>query len=252
MKKIITLLLLLTLSSCSLIFPSRVLKRSGVFKSKGELKVLKSNNKEQKILFLGMRHIGRKEFYDDVAKKIDSLQKLGYVVFYENVKDTKEVSSLTTIKSVMKLRKLFGYSPEKHLDTTTNIIAGRIKYKGKYKLINQPKYSALKTDLLTATWSDVGLTELITEFEKKYSEIKLDSCDFKTHLRDREYKCKKAKRKLAKNFKNDFISDYRDKHLANKIIESKKNKILVVYGAAHYYGLWWRFYDLDKSISTKK
>ena len=68
MKKIIILLLLLTLTSCSLIFPSRVLKRSGVFKSKGDLKVIKSNNKEQKILFLGMRHIGRKEFYDDVAK----------------------------------------------------------------------------------------------------------------------------------------------------------------------------------------
>ena len=252
MKKIIILLLLLTLTSCSLIFPSRVLKRSGVFKSKGDLKVIKSNNKEQKILFLGMRHIGRKEFYDDVAKKIDSLQKLEYVVFYENVKDTKDVDFLTVKNSAMKLRKLFGYPPEKHLDTTTNIIAGSIKYRGKYKLINQPKYSALKADYLTATWSDVGLTELITEFEKKYSEIKLDSCDFKTDLKNRDYKCKKAKRKLAKNFKKEFISDYRDKHLANKIIESKKNKILVVYGAAHYYGLWWRFHGSDKSISTKK
>lgn len=251
MKKIFILLTFCTLTSCALIFPSVGLKRTGVFDTKSKLKTLKY--KEQKILFLGMHHIGRKEFYDDVAKKVDSLQKLGYVVFYEMVANTKKTDTLIAIKNAMKLRKLMGIPGEKYLDTTTNIIAGRIKYRGKHKLMNQPRYRDLKVDTLTAIWGDVSMNELITAFEKEHSEIKLDSCDYKFSLKDKNYKCKeKIDRGRLIDFKMKYIADYREKHLVKKIIESKKNKVLIVYGKNHYSGLFMELYYLTKKEDRKK
>lgn len=249
MRKLLALFIFSTLTSCSLIFLSVGLKRNGVFDTKSKLKTLK--HKEQNILFLGMHHIGRKEFYNDVAKKVDSLQKLGYVVFYEKVANTKKTDTLIALKNAMKLRKLMGIPSGKYLDTTTNIISGRIKYRGKYKLINQPRYRDLKVDSLTAIWGDVSMNELITEFEKEHSEIKLDSCDYKFSLKDKNYKCKKMDKNKRRSFRMKYVSDYREKHLINKIIESKKKKVLVIYGKAHYFGLWSELYTLKK-IDEKK
>jgi len=239
MKKILILLTFFILTSCGSIFPNRTLKRIGVFDTKSELEIIK--NKKQKIIFLLMHHVGKKEFYDDVAHKIDSLQKLDYTVFYESAIDDKEADSLITITNGMKLRKLMGFFPEKYLDTTTNIIAGKIKYKGNHKLVNQPKYNKLNVDSLTSIKADVSLSELITEFEKKYTEIKLDNCDFRFSLKDKNYKCKRANKSLRKKFEKEYIQDYRNKYLAKKIIDSKKNKVLVIYGDSHYIGLYREF-----------
>ncbi|MBL4746951.1 MAG: hypothetical protein JKY08_11380 [Flavobacteriaceae bacterium] len=191
-----------------------------------------------------MHHVGNKDFFDDVAHKIDSLQKLDYTVFYESTRDDKETDSLIKETNGLKLRKLMGFFPGKYLDTAKNVIAGKIKYKEKHKLIEQPNYNKLNVDSLTSIKADVSLSELISEFEKKHTEIKLDSCDFKFSLEDKNYKCKKANKSLQKIFNKDYIKDYRNKYLAKKIINSKKNKILVIYGNAHYYGLSMELYLL--------
>ena len=154
MKKIILILLLLSITSCALISPNYALKKAGFFKTKNKLITITNKSQKEKILFLGMHHIGRKEYYDDVAKKIDSLQNLGYVVFYEGVKGFEETDSLVDIKNQLKLRKILGFSIKKHIDTATNIIGGRLKYKGKHKLINQPRYGLLKVDSLLEIHED--------------------------------------------------------------------------------------------------
>ncbi len=250
MKKPLILLLLITLTSCSSILLNFEFEKYGILNTKNKLSILKSE--KQELIFIGMNHIGRKEFYDDVAYKIDSLQKLGYTVFYEGVTDGKEIDSTTTAISNMKLRKLIGFYPSQHIDTTTNIIEGKIKYKGAYKLVNQPKYNELKIDSLTAINADVGTTELITEFEKNYTEIKLDSCDFKTKLKDRNYKCKKVKKRLYKKFMKEYVNDYRNDHLANTILKSGNNKIVVVYGKGHFWELYFRLIASDKSYIKEK
>jgi hypothetical protein len=222
----------------------------GVENEKTEFKFI--DNKEQEIIFIPMHHVGRKEYYDDVANKVDSLQKLNYTVFYEGVVDGKEKDSLIRKKNLLKLRKIMGFFPQGqkgYLDTTTNIIAGKIKYKGKHRLINQPNYKQLKVDSLTSTRADVSLTELITDFEKNYGQIKLDSCDYRTGFKDKNYKCKKSKRSLRKKFTNGYVKDYRNKFLANKLFKSKKNKILVIYGDAHFSGLWYQLYLLDNNYT---
>ena len=136
---------------------------------------------------------------------------------------------------------------KRYLDTTSNIISGKIKYKGKYKLLNQPKYSKLNVDNLTSVRADVDLTELIDEFEKNNGEIKLDSCDFQFSIKSKNYKCRKAKKSLRKIFNKEYIEDYRNKRLAERIIKSKKNKILVIYGNAHLYGLFFELHKLDNN-----
>jgi major membrane immunogen (membrane-anchored lipoprotein) len=252
MKKVLILLLFFLLTSCASIFSKRILKKTGVFDAKSKVKTIK--NKEKSIVFIPMHHIGRIAYYDDVANKIDSLQKLNYIVFYEGVND-QDKDSIIRRKNLLKLRKIMGFYPQGqkgYLDTTTNIIAGKLKYKGAYKLINQPNYKQLNIDSLTAIRADVNLTELMADFEKKNGEIKLDSCDYKLSFKDKNYKCKKAKKRIRKKFRKEHVMNYRNKVLAKRIVKSKKNKIVVVYGSAHFTGLWYQLYLLDKSYTISK
>ncbi len=251
MKKLsVILLITTTITSCTLFFPKIALKRAGIFDTKSELKIIE--NEKQKIIFIGMHHFGREKFYNDVANKIDSLQKLNYTVFYESVAKDKGTDSLIAIRNFKKLRKLMGFNPIKYLDTTNNKINGKIKYRGKHKLINQPKYSKLKVNNLTSIKADISITELITEFEKNNGKIKLDSCDLKTNLTDKNYKCKKAKKSLLREFKMGYIGAYREKHLAERITKSNKNKVLVIYGAAHFWGLYFKLNEFDKTYRLTK
>ena len=226
------------------------MKRAGIFDTKSELKIIESKN--QRIIFIGMHHFGKEEFYDDVANKIDSLQKLDYTVFYESVGKHKETDSLTAIKNFKKLRKLMGFFPSEYIDTTTNIIDNKIKYKGKHKLINQPRYSKLRVDSLTAIKADIDITELILEFEKKNGDIKLDSCDLETELTNKNYKCKKVNKNLLREFKMEYLRGFREKHLAQVIKKSNKSKVLVIYGDAHFFGLYFEMKDLDNDFKLIK
>ena len=250
MKNFFILVTILTLTSCASIFNKRIINRLGVENEKTELKFIDSKAKE--IIFIPIHHVGRKEYYNDIAHKVDSLQKLNYFVFYEGVVDDKEKDSLIRRKSLLKLRKIMGFFPQGqkgYLDTTTNIIAGKIKYRGKYKLINQPNYKQLKVDRLTSTRADISLTELITDFEKNYGQIELNNCDYKTDFTEKKYKCGKAKKKLRKKFKNEYIEDYRNKYLAEKLFKSEKNKILVIYGDNHFFGLYRELKLLDNKYT---
>lgn len=247
MKKLLILITIFTLTSCSSIMTNRGLKRSGVFNVKSELNSIE--NEQKKIIFIPMQHIGRKELYNDVANKIDSLQKLDYTVFYEGVNYGKD--SLVRVENLMKLRRIKGFFPQGnkgYIDTTTNIIAGKIKYKGKYKLINQPSYGKLKVDSLTSIWADVSLAELITDFEKKNEKIILDKCNFSFSLKDENFKCKKVKKSLRKIFDREYAFGYRDKSLAERIVKSEKNKILVIYGSRHFWGLYLELKKIDKNF----
>lgn len=250
MKKILILLILINFASCASIFNNRIIRKTGIENEKTELRFI--DGKEKEIIFIPMHHVGRKKYYDDVSHKIDSLQKLDFTVFFEGVVDNKEKDSLLRKKSLLKLRKIMGFFPQGHkgyLDTTTNVIAGKLKYKGKYKLINQPSYKKLKVDSLTSIRADVSLTELMNDFEKNYGAIELDSCNYKIKITDKKYKCKKAKRNLRKKFRRKYVMEYRNKSLADRINKSKKNKILVVYGRAHFTGLWYELHLLDKNYT---
>jgi hypothetical protein len=101
----------------------------------------------------------------------------------------------------MKLRKLMGILPFKHLDTTENEIYSKIKYRRTYKLVNQPNYNKLKVNSLTSINAGISINKLISEFEKNNGEIKLDNCDLKIKLTVRNYTCKQVMKRIFKKFK---------------------------------------------------
>jgi len=245
MKKPILLLLILSLTSCKSIFLNKYLNNTGILNEKAELKILSNNNKN--IVFIGMHHFGRKEFYDDVRFKVDSLQQKGYAVFFESVEPDETIDSLTNDIYKKKVRKLMGLNPDNYYDTLTNIIVGKHKYRGKYKLINQPKSSKLNVNMDNAIKADLSVNVLIDELENRTGEIILNDCDLETNSNSTEYKCSKVNRRVTKVFRREIVNDYRDRHLANLVSNSKANNILIIYGEFHFFGLYQELGEIDKN-----
>jgi len=240
------LFIILSITSCN----SFWLKYSGVLDEKTELKVI--SNGQKNIAYLPLHHIGRKEYYDDMSKKIDSLQNLNYIVFYEMV-TTDLKDSLEYIDYAKKFRKIQGGfgAGNGYLDTINNKIYGNIKYDEKYKMRNQPKFFEIGVDSLSAINADVKLEELISAFEKRNGTIKLNECDLKTGLKS-EYTCETLNKKLKKDFKKNFTLGMRNENLAELITNSNSNKIFVIYGARHFRGMLKELKSIDENWKEKR
>ncbi len=245
MKKIIPLLFIVIFTSCISAVLNQALEKVGVFDDKAELKMISTNDKN--LIFIGMHHIGRKEFYDDMARKVDSLQRQGYVVLYELIKKSNGIDSVSNDIYKKKFRKIMGIANTKYYDTINNLIAGRFKYKGNYKLTNQPSYNNLKVDMENAKNIDVELVDLIKAFELKHGEIDLDDCDQETKSDSPVYDCNRIDNDRAELFKNEFVFTYRNKNIANEIHNSTEKNILVIYGKNHFDGLRAELDALDKN-----
>ena len=240
------LLIIFGITSCNSLW----LKHSGVLDEKPELKVI--SNGQISVAYLPLHHIGREEYYDDMSKKIDSLQNLNYIVFYElvttNLKDSSEY-----INYAKKFRKIQGdfSAGNGYLDTINNKIYGNIKYDEKYKMMNQPKFFEMGIDSLSAINADVKLEELISAFEKKNGTIELSECDLKTSLNS-DYTCETLNKKLNKDFKENFTLGMRNENLAELITNSNSNKIFVIYGARHYKGMLKELKSIDQNWKEVK
>lgn len=231
---------LFSLSSCNALW----LKFSGVLHEKPELKTLSNGSKE--VLYLPLHHIGREIYYKDIAHKSDSLRKLGYVIFYENVsigvKDTN--TQVTLAKKFRKIQGDFG-AANGYLDTVNHKIYGHIAYDTVYKLINQPSFNEMGLDSSFAFNVDVTLKELIHAFEAKYGAVELDSCDINTVL-DATYSCGKPDAKQKKRFRKEYVLKKRNENLAQEIKNHHADKIFVIYGAMHFKGLVAALKESDK------
>lgn len=218
------------------------MKKSGVLDEKPELKSLTNNQK--KIVYLPIHHIGRKEYYKDISKKTDSLKRLDYAIFYEQVR-TKLTNEVEYVTMAKKFRKISGdfNAGNGYLDTINKRI-GNIKYNKKYNLINQPKLKELGIDTLTAVNADITLEKLIEEFENKNGKIELDECDEQTDLKS-EYLCEALNSDLKKDFRTNFTLGLRNSNLANQIIQSESNKIFIIFGASHFKGLLEELQNID-------
>jgi len=243
-KTALFLLIVFMLISCGSLI-QKAIERTGILEDKAYVEYKSSETK--KIAFIYMRHVGTDLFYKNVAQIIDSLQNNSYISFYENVGNNKETDSIEEDKSMRKTRKIYGIIPEKYYDSISNKIVGKIKYKGDKKLINQPSYSSLGVDTLTAVKADVELKSMIREFESRYGEIELSDCDYNTSIDSKEYDCDLIEKELGKKFREEIILDYRNEFLANQIINHNSKKILVIYGANHFKGLWKELHKIDST-----
>lgn len=233
MKNILLLIVsCLLLISCKGYFVDKALEKVGAFDEKVKPEVFSNN--EKRVVIIGMHHIGKQNFYDDVKFKIDSLRNLGFHFLYEATKYDSDFPEEQKYAYDMKFRKLMGFHLEEkgYLDTITNTIAGKVKVDKKHKLVNQPKYSELGLNSLTDEKADLPKNILLDKYEAKYGIIELDECDFKTKLEE-EYKCSV----WNKGDKNYLLLDARNTEVVNRILSSNNDKIAVLYGKKHISGI---------------
>lgn len=235
MKKRFSIFVLLILISCNIKkYSFNKLKEIGVFETNVTVKKIAHEGKQ--IAFIETRHIGKKDYYDQMKIKIDSLKNDNYYFFLEGVQN----KSNDTIQ-LLKYRKIFGNiytnNSEEIIDTINNKIYSIVPYDKEWGLISQPRYGKFGLDSLNSKIVDVDVAELVNLYEDKFQKIELDFCDYSTPLKDK-YDCKrKIERKNWNEFSTDYIVAFRDEKVAFTTKESKKTKICIIYGQNHYEGI---------------
>ena len=249
MKKIVSYfcvtVILFNFCSCY----SIVFSALGVLDKSPTLK--RMNNSVKETIFIPMHHIGKQGFYDDVKNKVDSLRKIGYSIYYEGIKFSKDNDSLKNDTLAMKLRKINGVdframkSNGGYIDTLNNTLMGiKIKAISRHKLRNQPRARNF-FDTGVDRRVDVYLSDAVSAFERKYGIIVLNDCDFNKKPGVKydcgNYNGKGDKKFITEKFRNEFI--------AGEIIKDTHSKIVLVYGSKHYQGI---LTELQKQDPTWK
>lgn len=169
-----------------------------------------------------MVHVNKPEFYEMTKRKIDSLRNDGYQVFYEGI-NSDVTDSLQLDILMRKFRQVTGFALMDYMDEENE--AFKSLQKKKYVSQSDVDYG-VNTD--TDQHADLYLEQMIEMYEKRYGEIVLIDCDYKTRL-GKKYRCSK----VDKNKRYYLLSGIRNSHVLNKIEESDAEKIVLVFGRNH-------------------
>jgi hypothetical protein len=180
---------------------------------------------DKEIKFIPMHHLGSEDFYFDVREKILKLKSEGYTVFYELVKPSTNIDSVTNDLNRRKMRRIKGFDGNyKELFSKMGLFKNSIL---------QPSYEILGTDENDVR-ADVTWEQFINEWEKVNGLVILDSIDVNTPFNGTY----KMTRNYTRAQKDKIILDYRNSYLANMIKETTNKKILVIYGKGHRKGVF--------------
>src|SRR5690554_4898056 len=169
-----------------------------------------------------MVHVNKPEFYEMTKRKIDSLRNDGYQVLYEGI-NSDVTDSLQLDILMRKFRQVTGFASMDYMDEENE--AFKSLQKKKYVSQSDVDYG-VNTD--TDQHADLYLEQMIEMYEKRYGEIVLTDCDYKTRL-GKKYRCSK----VDKNKRYYLLSGIRNSHVLNKIEESDAEKIVLVFGRNH-------------------
>ncbi len=221
-------------SSCKVMLLNHALKKYGIYETQAEVKMIEGADKH--IAFIPMHHIGKREFYNSIKQVSDSLQNKGYSIFYETIIIPEYLSKQEEITYRKKIRKIMRTDATTYLDTINNLFMGKHKLPRGVELVNQPANDKLY-DVAYAKNIDVYLDSLVIKFENRYGEVVLSECDLNSPYPSENHNCEYLSRDLSKAFMEEFAQDYRNRHIAEKVMKTKNNKIAIFYGSAHYSGL---------------
>lgn len=228
MKKVLCLILFVTITSCANYVVDSAFKQMGIYEDYAKVDKLVNDKKE--VVFIPMHHFGTKSFYNDVNKKVDSLENLGFQ-FYTEGTNTYMNDTIT----LLKLRKLtevpFSKNQINHLEAFNVYYNGKIKYKK--ELVVQPSYKILGIDSLKGRNVDVTSKDMIHYYESKYGELILEDCDYKTPLNEKPT-CKSA---VSKKQVDDAILHFRNAYVIEEVQKDTHQKIAIIYGAKHFIGI---------------
>jgi hypothetical protein len=194
-----------------------------------EIKILENVNNNKTIVFFPMVHVGRKEYFENSKPLIDSLRSEGFKFYYENVIVDPILDSLETIIYNKKMRSILGLSPR--LDSANKSLP---------KFYSRKNFVIQDYNVMGLTQSDTKLdmflNQIVDSIENKYGKLRLSDCDLKTSLNSK-YKCKSKNSKFGFIFTNIF----RDQYIWEELKKVKADKIVLIYGKMHWYGLYPEF-----------
>ncbi len=212
--------IVLLLSGCGLVKGLRAIKNEDVQPQYYAFK-------DKTIIFTPLTHFGQKVYYDSLRDSIVHWKHAGYIIFYEQIETDQSLLMLDSIsydELNRKWRKIAGGEKMTR--------EGYAELSDVFKdAIVQPENEDLGIDS-TDLNADITLLDLVNKFEEYYGEVKIDSCDYATHL-DSTYTCNK---KLKGNLM-PIIVDYRNEQLVEKVMVSERRNIVVLYGLIHIKGM---------------
>lgn len=224
MKKIIILTLSsFGLSSCKIIHTLLI----DLPQTSAKIRPLAVEGKQ--VFFIPMHHIGKKEFYEDVAQKIKEYKAGGYVVYYEGIAVDRNLDSLAQDSIYRKRRKILGRGGKTGGAMHSEVAKGTFLE----KYIPQPAQNELGISRDNDIRADIYHSEFVLEFERLYGTVSLSKEDWSIAL-DSIYKSEP----MVPDKKLRAINrDFRNKKLATAICQSPYKNILIIYGSGHYKGL---------------
>ncbi|MFC7357268.1 hypothetical protein ACFQO1_06190 [Jejudonia soesokkakensis] len=229
---ILSLLLALFFSSCRIPLVNMTLQKLGIFEDEVKLIKLKKDNNE--IAFIPIHHAGTREFYNDVTKKIDSLEAIGYFMYWEKIKSKKMDSTKADTVS-RKLRKITGiYTFGNDFVSVLDTLTKNKLHKLKKQLINQPSYWDLGIDSLNSKNADATVEQILEFHDEKYGKVVLEPCDFETKITEKS-SCQNLEN--HKDISDDIIINFRNQIVLEELDKEIKNKIAIVYGRGHLEGI---------------
>lgn len=235
LKKIISLVfVLLTFASCD---TSLLVQSTGVLRDAS--KKFELRHADRSIIYIPMRHLGTRVYYDQIQAAVDSLQEAGYVVFYESIAYQVDSAAQRDLYD-RKFRKLTGnrLGLQQCIETpgdTSRILRAPVYRKLGQRIISQPDYSFFLVNYETAVNADIPKNKLLDDFEYRYGAIQLDACDYDTPLQS-PYSCKPMKTALKNKFDKEFIMQRREENLASLVADAPQKKILILFGTSHFKG----------------
>jgi hypothetical protein len=223
--------LIINLFFLSCFSPKKFLTENGFFQKYPTVRKIEMPDKE--VYFVFMKHLEIPEFYTNTQIVVDSFQNEGFMVFYEGIKLSFDINgnfdTLINKVNILKSRKILGVSGAFYAESSDYIK----KISKKYNLVSQPTNFPVCKDTSRCKNIDASLAEMINKCEKKFGEIVLNECDYKTKL-NQEYTCGVVDKKISSYYFNFLAKTYRDKLVSEAVQNSTKKKIVIVYGQGHY------------------
>lgn len=216
---------LLSLAGCKSSLVNYALEKKGIYDERIATRTFSAAGKQ--IVFFPMQHVGRKEYYEDVKRKVDSLKANDFVFFYEKIKDdTKDSLDLYKFRKIIH----FGVPKNGYVNLLDSLYKSGLNFK--YDLVNQPSAYDLGLTDKNSFNVDTTIKTIIGNVEKS-KKITLEECDLANNY-TQNYKCKD--KLLSKEEWNRYLIDDRDALLAKEVKNSKHTKIVILYGKQHLNG----------------
>ncbi len=205
----------------------------------------------KEVIYVSMQHLSSRDGYARLREYLDGRKAEGYVTFCEGVIPVPfHIDTLCEINQQEISRMEFTFSTEDSLRLDTLYrkcrrmlgfmtgVKGYADPDNKSLIIKNKEYVSQRSDLLGLTteqdlWVDYSLRDIVEVCERKYGEIPLTAYDWQTGLFE-QYQPEEQSPQIMRSYFTVFA---RNNYLVRRIVESPRQKIVVVYGAGHYFGV---------------